>query len=1744
MYKKILSWLLILLMIFTMVGGINISASGLGFNDVENHWAKDSINQWIEKGLIKGYSDGTFKPDGYITRGEFITLVNSVVNSEEEIEINFDDVTGDEWYYKELQKAIFLEYIKGYEDNTFRANQNISRQEVAVILQKLVQIEMSEENSLDSFNDTSDIPEWSRNALQLAVQKGYLIGYRDNSLKASNYITRAESVKVLSNLFGEVYNEEGIYGPAGDEDVLEVEGNMTVSVGNVTLQNMIIDGDLYLSEGIGKGEVTLDNITVTGETIVKGGGENSIIIKNSSLENLIIIKEDGKIRILAQGDTIIKSTQLLSGGKIQSEDINNFENVEIIKIKPGESIELEGSFAKIDVKTTVDIEVSGKSRVEELIVNKDTEDIKVKISPYSIISKIVANSEVSIDNRGIVIEALGEFADISTYENRLPVNLQPKTSSSPSTPAAPKYTLSLNVTPAGFGTVIGGGSYEEGKDITITASANEGYEFVEWKDGERSFSTSASFVYTMPSEDTTLTAEFKEKEFAGGSGTEVDPYQVETAEQLNKVRNHLGGNFIQTADIDLIEEYYEEDGIFYNEGKGWDPIGSELEPFTGSYNGDEKTISNLVINRPGEDYIGLFSKITQDSKLENIKIKGLIVEGNRHVGALVGSNEGHISKVNINGLSTSSIKGNSNNVGGLCGLNHGTILDSSTEYLDVFSIGDGINAGGLVGRSYQLYDYDTYEVIQESIIKDCYVDNVNIKGKSYSGGLIGDNDSDVPVENCWANVSVEGTHRVGGLIGMNEGDVYSSYSLGKVTGTDILNGMTGGLIGYSMNYFKVENCYSLADVQGPKQVGGLIGRTASYVTNCYSTGEVVGTDNKVEIGGLLGNLASIVEANNSYWDTETSGVSNSAGGTGVTGYSTSAMIKDTNGVQIYVDWDFTNNWNIEEGTSYPYFYWQGSENIPYPPSPFAGGSGIAGDPYQVATAEQLDKVRDYLDSHFIQTADIDLGVSPWNDGEGWVPIGLDTSTPFSGSYDGDEYNIGGLYIDRSEQSYQGLFGYTDKESSLTNINLLQAYVYGDEFVGSLVGYNVGEISNCSSEDVEILNSWEYAGGLVGRNSGSISNSSTTGIVKTDEFNAGGLVGYNRSDSVLNTTAKISNCYSEAEVAPITSVSPEGYPYKLGGLVGYNSKGVVENSYATGNVTGYEEIGGLIGENTADVVNSYATGNVVGTYEDIGGLIGENGGEVNNSYATGSVSGGDSVGGLAGDNSSTIKNSYNKIGTVTGSDNIGGLVGRNSGTITESHSESNVSGIENIGGLVGYSSSGEIKYSYTTGDVSCTTEGSGGLVGSVQSTSIYDCYATGSILGYEEVGGLAGYLSIGSSVSNCYSTGLVSGTISFGGLIGFKTTSTVVPTVDNSYYDTNTSGQSDTGKGTPKTTPEMKTESTYDGWDFPNTWTLNSTDNNGYPALAWQGFEHQEFAGGSGTAEDPYQVATAEQLNKVRDYLDKHFVQTEDINLTENVTAGGIFYNGSKGWNPIGTSENPFTGSFDGHFDGQEYSIANLKIDRSDQQYIGLFGNNEGDISNVSLLTVDVVGKGYVGGLIGYNAGGTVSLCNVSGSVNGTSGATGGLIGFIDTNGEVSKCYSEASVDASSSSYVGGLIGALYGGGSLSNSYATGSVTGGDDRIGGLVGYSYKGQIDRCFATGSVNGISGTGGLVGVNDSDHTTSVINSYWDTDTSGLGSSAGGEGKTTAEMMTSSTYINWDFDTIWNIIEAESYPYLRKNE
>ncbi|UCD53408.1 MAG: hypothetical protein JSW27_12305 [Phycisphaerales bacterium] len=240
----------------------------------------------------------------------------------------------------------------------------------------------------------------------------------------------------------------------------------------------------------------------------------------------------------------------------------------------------------------------------------------------------------------------------------------------------------------------------------------------------------------------------------------------------------------------------------------------------------------------------------------------------------------------------------------------------------------------------------------------------------------------------------------------------------------------------------------------------------------------------------------------------------------------------------------------------------------------------------------------------------------------------------------------------------------------------------------------------------------------------------------------------------------------------------------------------------------------------------------------------------------------------------------------------------------------------------------------------------------------------------------------------------------------------------------------------------------------------------------------KYSGGSGTLEDPYQIATAADLialgESPEDY-DQHFILTADIDLDPNLPRGRMFDRAV-----VAADTDParsgFQGiAFTGVFDGNSHAISHLTM--AGGTYLGLFGRlaSGGKVENLAAVDVSITASGTrVGGLAGVNSG-CITTSYSSGFVSGGE-SVGGLVG-ANSRGTVSHCYSGGSVMGDWA--IGGLIGYSEKG-SITSSYTNGSVSGGSE-VGGLVGCNYGTAIERCYSTGTVHGTDwAVGGLVGSN----------------------------------------------------------------
>lgn len=255
-----------------LISAIAISSTVHAFSDTENHWAKDVINEFSENSIIKGYEDNTFRPDNYMTRAEVVTILNRMLGTTRESEAYIPDIKRQDWYYSEIRKAMKSGILKGDESGYARPNDNITREEAIVILTRAFQI-ASNSFEAEKYEDKDEVSSWAKNDVRTFYQLEYIKGYEDNKIKPKANITRAEFVTILNRIFAKIIDDSGIY-----ENT--VQGNVIVTGKNVVLRNLKITGDLIISEGT-KETIKFKNVSVGGNLIIRENIEKPKEIKVS-----------------------------------------------------------------------------------------------------------------------------------------------------------------------------------------------------------------------------------------------------------------------------------------------------------------------------------------------------------------------------------------------------------------------------------------------------------------------------------------------------------------------------------------------------------------------------------------------------------------------------------------------------------------------------------------------------------------------------------------------------------------------------------------------------------------------------------------------------------------------------------------------------------------------------------------------------------------------------------------------------------------------------------------------------------------------------------------------------------------------------------------------------------------------------------------------------------------------------------------------------------------------------------------------------------------------------------------------------------------------------------------------------------------------------------------------------------------------------------------------------------------------
>ena len=396
LHKK--RWLSILLSVSIGLSGI-VAIKPETALAAQPHWADSAMTKMAQADILKGDTDGQMHPDRPITRAEFVSMLNRAFryDSYKDEKLPFSDMTGKEWYADNIRVAYNQGYFSGITKNKAGARDPITREQAAAMLCRNLKVD-SKALQVDAFTDGRKISQWSKGSIGASVDKKYIHGYKDGSFRPQANITRGEAAAMLSNSLGTVLSKGGV------QSLGTVQGNVTISGYNTALEDTVITGDLYITEGVGMGYVKLHNVTVLGEVIVCGGGEgqwggSSVEFDDCTVAKLTIHgPADRPVAVSAIHGTRIGVTNVKSHAYIEnkSSDRKVFERINLIGEENTE-LHVAGFFRTVSIQKPKNVFLLGRGEVENLIVDEKGVNSKVILDRKTLVrnAKLDAACEIS-----------------------------------------------------------------------------------------------------------------------------------------------------------------------------------------------------------------------------------------------------------------------------------------------------------------------------------------------------------------------------------------------------------------------------------------------------------------------------------------------------------------------------------------------------------------------------------------------------------------------------------------------------------------------------------------------------------------------------------------------------------------------------------------------------------------------------------------------------------------------------------------------------------------------------------------------------------------------------------------------------------------------------------------------------------------------------------------------------------------------------------------------------------------------------------------------------------------------------------------------------------------------------------------------------------------------------------------------------------------------------------------------------
>ena len=337
------------------------------------------LDRMVEYGFLQGDTGG-LRPYSEITRAEFVTIVNRAFGYSRQGGHPFTDVPETAWYAQDVDIAYTEGYISGTSANTFSPYASLTREEAVTIIGRNLMLEPAVGEDI-TFTDSRNLSVWSRGLVSTAVQYGVVSGYPDGSFRPQQAVTRGEAAIMLLNAVGTPVQTPGV------QSLGSVWGNVTITSPGVTLRDTVIAGNLYVTAGVGLGDILLENVTVLGEIVVSGGGlsergDDSVVLRNVTSPRLVVDNlQNQRVSVRVEGDGLIDRAAIRTDAFL-ADNTDDGRGISLVELD-GENettLELAGNVKEVINRTPESTLSVGSGRVGTLTVDEAAVDSVLHIA--------------------------------------------------------------------------------------------------------------------------------------------------------------------------------------------------------------------------------------------------------------------------------------------------------------------------------------------------------------------------------------------------------------------------------------------------------------------------------------------------------------------------------------------------------------------------------------------------------------------------------------------------------------------------------------------------------------------------------------------------------------------------------------------------------------------------------------------------------------------------------------------------------------------------------------------------------------------------------------------------------------------------------------------------------------------------------------------------------------------------------------------------------------------------------------------------------------------------------------------------------------------------------------------------------------------------------------------------------------------------------------------------------------------